>query len=178
MIYLSCSVCSVFYGPPAGAADRCCRWTAVCLGTLCVLLLVLSIRVTVWLLTERDQLLTNQSNLAKERDQRLTNHSNLLEERNQLLTNYRNLLKERDQLLSDRNSLLRERDQLQVDHSKLLLERQAEIEDLKNKFCSGEACTFTTQHTNIARIISSAAFLIQQDCLVCVCVFSIFMISV
>ncbi|KAL2080983.1 hypothetical protein ACEWY4_022836 [Coilia grayii] len=56
---------------PSGAAGRCCRWTAVCLGLLCALLLGLSIRLTVWLLTERHQLLTNHSNLLKERDQLL-----------------------------------------------------------------------------------------------------------
>ncbi|KAL2080959.1 hypothetical protein ACEWY4_022812 [Coilia grayii] len=97
---------------PSGAADRCCRWTAVCLGLLCVLLLGLSIGLAAWLLTQRDQLLTNHSNLLKERDQLLTNHSNLLKERDQLLTNHSNLLKERDQLLTNHSNLLRERDQL------------------------------------------------------------------
>ncbi|KAL2080984.1 hypothetical protein ACEWY4_022837 [Coilia grayii] len=70
---------------PSGAADRCCRWTAVCLGLLCVLLLGLSIRLAAWLLTERHQLLTNNTNLLKERDQLLTNHSNLVKERDHLL---------------------------------------------------------------------------------------------
>ncbi|KAL2080979.1 hypothetical protein ACEWY4_022832 [Coilia grayii] len=82
--------------PPSGAADRCCRWTAVCLGLLCALLLGLFIGLAAWLLTERHQLLTNNTNLLKERDQLLTNHTNLLKERYELLTNYSNLIKERD----------------------------------------------------------------------------------
>lgn len=70
-------------GHPMSTPDRRCRWTAVCLGMLCTLLLVLAIRqatLSYRLRAERDQLLTNHSNLLEERDQLLNNHSHLLKD--------------------------------------------------------------------------------------------------
>uniref|UniRef100_A0A4W5MRV4 C-type lectin domain-containing protein n=1 Tax=Hucho hucho TaxID=62062 RepID=A0A4W5MRV4_9TELE len=77
----------------------------VCLGLLCVLLLVGII----------DQLQTSYNTLTEERDQLQSSYNNLTEERDQLQSSYNNLTEERDQLQSSYNNLTEERDQLQTE---------------------------------------------------------------
>ncbi|KAI4894043.1 hypothetical protein NFI96_021195, partial [Prochilodus magdalenae] len=85
--------------------SRCCGLAAVCLGLLCVLLLV-AITVLWFMFTlERDHLQTSYTILTVERDQLQTNNSNLTVERDQLQTNNSNLTIERDQLQKDRDEL-------------------------------------------------------------------------
>ncbi|KAI4886145.1 hypothetical protein NFI96_016668 [Prochilodus magdalenae] len=63
------------------------RWyrpAAVGLGLLCVLLLVVITVQGIKFTTERDHLLTSNTNLAKERDQLLTNNTNLANKRDKL----------------------------------------------------------------------------------------------
>ncbi|XP_063070605.1 basic proline-rich protein-like [Engraulis encrasicolus] len=55
----------------SGIGSRYYRWIAVGLGVLCSLLALLSIGLAGWLLTERDQLKTEQINLLKEKEQLL-----------------------------------------------------------------------------------------------------------
>uniref|UniRef100_A0A4W5MPY9 C-type lectin domain-containing protein n=1 Tax=Hucho hucho TaxID=62062 RepID=A0A4W5MPY9_9TELE len=77
---------------------------AVCLGLLCVLLLVGIIGLSVYckfsiyntLTEERDQLQSSYNNLTEERDQLQSSYNNLTEERDQLQSSYNNLTEERD----------------------------------------------------------------------------------
>ncbi|KAL2080980.1 hypothetical protein ACEWY4_022833 [Coilia grayii] len=157
---------SHYFGKSSGAADRCCRWTAVCLGLLCVLLLGLSIGLAVWLLTERYQLLTNHSNLLKERDQLLTNHSNLLKESDQLLTNYSNLLKESDQLLTNYSNLLKESEIFNLTEK---FKRLTAV-DLESRFCASLdkytdrlVTLYRSKGGNAAKTLHSLLLLLDQD---------------
>ncbi|XP_066541661.1 C-type lectin domain family 4 member F-like [Hoplias malabaricus] len=102
------------------------RLAVVCLGVLCIVLLM---AITVlWikfnsLNLQRDQLQTRNTNLMRERDQRQTSNINLMKERDQLQTSNTNLMKERDQLQTSNTNLMRERDQLQTSNTNLMRER-------------------------------------------------------
>ncbi|KAL6467106.1 hypothetical protein MHYP_G00249100 [Metynnis hypsauchen] len=114
------------------------RLTALCLGILCVLLLI---AITVMcikfnhLATQRDQLKMSNNNLTLEKDElqasynKLTTdqlqnkNSNLVIERDQLQTRYTNLTMERDQLQTRYTNLTIERDQLQTSNTNLTMER-------------------------------------------------------
>uniref|UniRef100_A0A4W5KS41 C-type lectin domain-containing protein n=1 Tax=Hucho hucho TaxID=62062 RepID=A0A4W5KS41_9TELE len=85
---------------------------AVCLGLLCVLLLVGIIGLSVYYgvtghhnSTERDQLQTSYNTLTKERDQLQTSYNTMTKERDQLQTSYNTMTKERDQLQTERDFL-------------------------------------------------------------------------
>uniref|UniRef100_A0AAR2J7Q3 C-type lectin domain-containing protein n=1 Tax=Pygocentrus nattereri TaxID=42514 RepID=A0AAR2J7Q3_PYGNA len=87
------------------ADSRFYRLTAVCLGLLCVLLLMATIALWIKLyslMTSKEQL---QTNLTTERDQLQTSYTNLTTERDQLQTSYTNLTIERDQLQTQRDAL-------------------------------------------------------------------------
>ncbi|XP_049328351.1 oxidized low-density lipoprotein receptor 1-like [Astyanax mexicanus] len=77
---------------------RCSRLTAVCLGLLCVLLMITIILYYMHSVKERDQLKNSNQNLTKEREQLQTSIQNLTKERDQLQTSNQDLAKERDQL--------------------------------------------------------------------------------
>ncbi|XP_076866348.1 tripartite motif-containing protein 16-like isoform X2 [Brachyhypopomus gauderio] len=68
-----------------------CSILAVCLGLLCVLLLIAITNLWIRFNVERDQLHSSYSNLTAERDQLLINYKHIR-------SNYRNLIAERDQL--------------------------------------------------------------------------------
>ncbi|KAI4893308.1 hypothetical protein NFI96_032346 [Prochilodus magdalenae] len=102
------------------------RWyrpAAVCLGLLCVLLLVVITVQWIKFTIERDQLQTSYTNLSKERDQLQTNNTDLAKERDKLQTSYTDLAKERDQLQTSYTDLAKERDQLQTSYTDLAKER-------------------------------------------------------
>ncbi|KAI4901115.1 hypothetical protein NFI96_007965, partial [Prochilodus magdalenae] len=118
------------------------RLAAVCLGLLCVLLLTGIILLWIQfsnMTTERDQLQTSYTDLAKERDQLQTNNTNLAKERDQLQTSNTNLAKERDQLQTNNTNLAKERDQLQTRNTILtgetagLQRRLSELAEALNK---------------------------------------------
>ncbi|XP_027138869.1 CD209 antigen-like protein C isoform X2 [Larimichthys crocea] len=88
----------------SGAGDlkkSSCRAAAVCLGLLCLLLLIGLISL-VFLYTksnsERDQLQTSYNNLNKERDQLQTSYNNLTHEQDQLQKRFDDMAKERNDL--------------------------------------------------------------------------------
>ncbi|XP_027138580.1 CD209 antigen-like [Larimichthys crocea] len=102
------------------------RAAAVCLGLLCILLLIGLITLVFLYIkgnSERDQLQTSYNNLTKERDQLQTSYNNLNEERNQLQTSYIDLNKERDQLQTSYNYLNTKHEQLQTSYNDLIQER-------------------------------------------------------
>ncbi|KAI4902228.1 hypothetical protein NFI96_029756 [Prochilodus magdalenae] len=102
------------------------RWyrpAAVCLGLLCVLLLVVITVQGIKFTTERDHLQSSNTNLTKERFQLQSSNTNLAKERVQLQTSYTNLTKERDQLQTSNTNLTKERDQLQTSNTNLTKER-------------------------------------------------------
>ncbi|KAI1881174.1 hypothetical protein AGOR_G00252670 [Albula goreensis] len=113
------------------------RLTAVCLGLLTVLLLLIiavlcihyngvlnNTMVKYSTLSEiLNQLQTNYSSLTAERDQLQTNCSSLTRERDQLQTKYRTLTAERNQLQTNYSSLTAERNQLQTNYNSLRAER-------------------------------------------------------
>ncbi|KAI4902058.1 hypothetical protein NFI96_008674, partial [Prochilodus magdalenae] len=108
------------------------RLAAVCLGLLCVLLLIAIIVLWVQLNnlnTEKDQLQTSNTNLTIERDQLQTSNTNLTIERDQLQTSYTNLTEERDQLQTSYTSLAKERDQLQTSNTNLTKERDQQLQN-------------------------------------------------
>ncbi|KAI4874938.1 hypothetical protein NFI96_004529 [Prochilodus magdalenae] len=116
--------------------SRCCGPAAVCLGLLCVLLLVVITVLWIKFTLERDQLQTSYANLAKERDQLQTSYANLAKERDQLQTSYTNLAKERDQLQTSYTNLAKERDQLQKDKDELM-KKFPELETYVNQLRCG-----------------------------------------
>ena len=75
----------------SGAGGTCSRWTTICLGLLCLLLLLVTTGLCVIYVIQKDQLQT-------ERDQLQTSYFNLTEERNNLQT-------EKDQLLIGNSNL-------------------------------------------------------------------------
>ena len=74
-----------------GAGSTCSRWTTICLGLLCLLLLVVATGLCVIYVIQKNQLQT-------ERDQSLTSDFNLSQQRNNLQT-------EKDQLLFGNSNL-------------------------------------------------------------------------
>ncbi|KAG9329972.1 hypothetical protein JZ751_028425, partial [Albula glossodonta] len=130
------------------------RLTAVCLGLLTVLLLIiitaLCIHCEYQLLTtthpylHSDSIISvadngvlndtmeKHSTLSETLNQLQTNYSSLTAERDQLQTNYSSLTAERDQLQTNYNSITAERDQLQTSYHSLTAER----DQLKTKYSS------------------------------------------
>ncbi|KAL7855932.1 hypothetical protein AOLI_G00195360 [Acnodon oligacanthus] len=105
------------------AGSRYYRLAAVCLGILCVLLLI---AITVMCLrfnhlaTQRDQLQQSYNNLTVEKEGLQTDHENLASEKDQLQTSYTNLATVQKQLelsyinvTHERNQLKKEKDELQ-----------------------------------------------------------------
>ncbi|KAI4893673.1 hypothetical protein NFI96_030505 [Prochilodus magdalenae] len=120
----------------SGRFRRCYRSAAVCLGLLCVLLLIAIIVLWVQLNnlnTERDQLQTSNTNLTIERDQLQTSNTNLTIERDQLQTSNTNLTKERDQLQTSNTNLAKERDQQLQNQS----ECQQKVSNLERELQQG-----------------------------------------
>ncbi|XP_076855205.1 uncharacterized protein LOC143510054 [Brachyhypopomus gauderio] len=110
--------------------SRCYRLTAVCLGLLCILLLVAIIVMWVKLQTrynsltaERDQLQNSYNSVILERNQQQTRYNSLTAERDQLQTRYNSLTAERDKLQTRYNSLTAEKDQLQTRYNSLTAEK-------------------------------------------------------
>ncbi|KAG9330046.1 hypothetical protein JZ751_027454, partial [Albula glossodonta] len=127
------------------------RLTAVCLGLLTVLLLIIITAISIHydgvlndtmekystlsetlnqlqtnyssLTAERDQLQTNYNSITAERDQLLTKYNSLTADRDQLQTNYNSITAERDQLLTKYNSLTADRDQLQTNYNSLTAQK-------------------------------------------------------
>ncbi|XP_078138274.1 uncharacterized protein LOC139930178 [Centroberyx gerrardi] len=123
------------YSGAGNVKKRSCRAAAVCLGLLCLLLLMISHNLT----EERDQLQTSYNDLTEERDQLQTSYNDLTEERDQLQTSYNDLTEERDQLQTSYNDLTEERDQLQTSYNDLTEERdqlQTNHKRFVNKVCN------------------------------------------
>ncbi|KAL7855939.1 hypothetical protein AOLI_G00195430 [Acnodon oligacanthus] len=89
--------------------SRSCRWAAVCLGLLCVLLLAAT--TVLWI--KLNKLTIECTNLSIERDQLQTSYTNLVTERDQLQTSYTNLAIEKANLETNYKSLTVEKDDLQ-----------------------------------------------------------------
>ncbi|KAI4892175.1 hypothetical protein NFI96_030878 [Prochilodus magdalenae] len=113
--------------------SRCCAPAAVCLGLLCVLLLVVITVLWIKFTKERDQLQSSNTNLTTERDQLQANYTNLTVERDQLQTSYTNLTTGRDQLQTRYTNLAKERDQLQTSNTNLAKERD-QIQKERDEF--------------------------------------------
>ncbi|KAI4896072.1 hypothetical protein NFI96_007118 [Prochilodus magdalenae] len=132
------------------------RWAVVCVGLLCVLLLITNITLYIYhmkeikdrtvlsLSGERETLLSSIRNLTEERDQLQSSYQNLTEERDQLQSSYQNLTEERDQLQSSYQNLTEERDQLKNSYQNLTEEN----EKMKNKSQSlaAEVTTLQTRY--------------------------------
>ncbi|XP_066508702.1 macrophage mannose receptor 1-like [Hoplias malabaricus] len=94
------------------ARVRCFRLAAVCLGLLCILLLITSIvlyKKYIHLKEEKDSMSKNIFSL---RANHLINIKNLTKERDQLKSSYQNLTEEMDQLKDRNQNLTEEMDQL------------------------------------------------------------------
>ncbi|XP_074483081.1 uncharacterized protein LOC141762859 [Sebastes fasciatus] len=166
----------------SGAEDvkkRSCRAAAVCLGLLCLLLLI-GLITLVCLFTssnserevemvlshnlakERDQLQTSYNNLTKERDQLQTSYNNLTKERDQLQTSYNNLNKERDQLQTSYNNLAEERDQLQTSYNNLTKQRD-QLQTSYNNLTK-QRDQLQTSYNNLTKERDQLQLRLRTDC--------------
>ncbi|XP_030643558.1 CD209 antigen-like [Chanos chanos] len=116
-------------GKPVG--NRCYRVMAVCLGLLCVLLLVAVIVLGVIIYRhhtsmteEREKFQTSYSNLTMEKDQLQTSYDNLTLQRDQLQSSYNNLILQKDDLQTKYNVLISQMDQLQTSYNNLILQKE------------------------------------------------------
>ncbi|XP_049328352.1 C-type lectin domain family 4 member F-like [Astyanax mexicanus] len=99
---------------------RCSRLTAVCLGLLCVLLLI---TILIYMYSERASFISYITNLPEEKDQLNISLHDLANERDQLNISLHDLANERDQLNTSLQNLANERDQLNISLQNLANER-------------------------------------------------------
>ncbi|KAI1887286.1 hypothetical protein AGOR_G00188680 [Albula goreensis] len=97
------------------------RLTAVCLGLLTVLLLIIITALCIYHNGVLNDTMEKHSTLSETLNQLQTNYSSLTAERDQLQTNYNSLTAERDQLQTNYSSLIVERDQLQAHFKSLVI---------------------------------------------------------
>ncbi|XP_049328347.1 C-type lectin domain family 4 member F-like [Astyanax mexicanus] len=118
--------------PDDRAGGRGSRLAAVCLGLLCVLLLITIIVICVRNIKEKeakDQTISSLSdNFTAERETLLSSITTLTEERDQLKNSYNDLSEEKDQLKKRNKDLTEEKDQLKKRNKNLTKER----DQLKN----------------------------------------------
>ncbi|XP_051971555.1 C-type lectin domain family 12 member B-like [Xyrauchen texanus] len=91
--------------PHAGSVSLNRKQKEVCLWLLCVLLLAAVIVISVTVITERNQLKTNNDNLTRERELLFKKNKYLIEEKDTFLMKNRTLSEEMEQLLTKLNEL-------------------------------------------------------------------------
>ncbi|XP_065146738.1 uncharacterized protein [Paramisgurnus dabryanus] len=127
------------------------RSVTVCLVLLCVLLLTAVIVLCVLINTNNQQCHIKSKNFIKERDQLLTEYTNITEERDQLLTKYTNITEERDQLLTKYTNITEERDQLLTKYTNITNGREEILLRLKNLTTENERLLTNNNNLNNQR---------------------------
>uniref|UniRef100_A0A8C4EVA2 C-type lectin domain-containing protein n=1 Tax=Dicentrarchus labrax TaxID=13489 RepID=A0A8C4EVA2_DICLA len=114
-----------------------CRAAAVCLGLLCILLvigLITLLRTSYNNLTEeKDQLTTEKDQLTTEKDRLTTEKDRLTTEKDQLTTEKDRLTTEKDQLTTEKDQLTTEKDQLTTEKDKLTTDQLTKENDKLTK---------------------------------------------
>ncbi|XP_026128805.1 asialoglycoprotein receptor 1-like [Carassius auratus] len=109
------------------------RAAEVCLSLLCFLLLTAAIVLCVCFTTERNQLLTQISNLSEEREKTLTKYEQILNNNNNRTEECKQILSKYEQILNHNKNLTKEREQLFTNNIKLIAEKEHLLMENKNK---------------------------------------------